>query len=88
MYVNLLLPWASCPIQSLFVDPYNVSWLLETHPEDAPAHIMAEVSDPFQPFDPQTSANDMSDFIAELPEWYVDDAIIVIYLYIPTYVRS
>ena len=36
---------------------------------------MAEVSEPFQPFDPQTSANDMSDFIAELPEWYVDQGV-------------
>ena len=59
----------------LFVDPDYVSWLLETHPEDAPAHLMAEVSDPFQPFDPQTSANDMSDFIAELPESYVDERV-------------
>jgi hypothetical protein len=64
----------------LFIDPDYVSWLLETHPEDAPAHITAEVSDPFQQFDDPTSMNDMSDFITDnftfdLPEWYVDERV-------------
>ena len=41
---------------------------------------MAGVSDPFQPFDDQTSANDISDFIMDssafdLPEWYVDEQV-------------
>ena len=64
----------------LFVDSDYVSWLLETHPEDVPADLTAGVSDPFQPFDDQTSANDMFDFTMDssafdLPEWYVDERV-------------
>ena len=64
----------------LFVDPYHVSWLLEAYPEDVPADLMAGVSDPLQPFDDQTSTNDISDFIMDssdfdFPEWYEDKQV-------------
>ena len=64
----------------LFADPDYVSWLLENHPEDVPADFTAGVSNPFQPFDDQTSANDMSDFTKDssaydLPEWYVNERV-------------
>ena len=64
----------------LLIDPDYVSWLLENHPEEVPADIVAGVSDPFQPFDDQIIAteSDMADFTMDssafdLPECYVDE---------------